>query len=531
MLALPVAAFIDMQSEIPGRLEQARGAPGSSVALQRNSEASMTTVNSPLFVKGLLLSTASVLATYGAQAADLPVKAKPVEYVKICNLYGAGFYYVPGTDTCIKIGGYVRADYSYNTAGGGLPNFTGAPGRQTRADTADFATRARANMTFDMRTSTGYGVLRTYESIHIQNENQGTVTVVLPRSFVQWAGFTFGRSQSFVDIFYLDPYQYAGPYIGSSTDANGTNLAAYTFEFGNGITSTSFIEERRSAGLGRSVVNLSLNNALAVGTQATNSSNGQVFPDFGSALRVDQAWGTLGAFGVSHDASASYYATQGVACPGGAASAPVTTCGNPDSKLGWAAGGGGTIKLPMIAAGDQIGAQFVYSRGAAAYAANGHNSGGLFGGGNQVAVGWLTDGVFVTGSQVELTTAWSVVAAYEHFWTPEFKTSLYGAYLHVDYNANATSFICSAVRGTFNSAFNSVSNCDPDYNFWYVGARTQWNPVKDFGLGVDVNYTKVETAFAGTANLASGIGARPTGSYSLKDQGIVSVLFRAQRNY
>ncbi|MGB7257197.1 MAG: porin, partial [Pseudolabrys sp.] len=28
--------------------------------------------------------------------------AKPVQYVKICSLYGAGFYYIPGTDTCIK---------------------------------------------------------------------------------------------------------------------------------------------------------------------------------------------------------------------------------------------------------------------------------------------------------------------------------------------------------------------------------------------------------------------------------------------
>ena len=42
----------------------------------------------------------------GAQAADLPVKAKAVEYVRICSLYGAGFFYIPGTDTCIKLGGY-----------------------------------------------------------------------------------------------------------------------------------------------------------------------------------------------------------------------------------------------------------------------------------------------------------------------------------------------------------------------------------------------------------------------------------------
>src|SRR6516164_3800974 len=64
-------------------------------------------------VKSLLLgSAAGLIAVGGAQAADLPVKAKAVEYVKICSLYGAGFYYIPGSDTCIKFSGYVRADTS-----------------------------------------------------------------------------------------------------------------------------------------------------------------------------------------------------------------------------------------------------------------------------------------------------------------------------------------------------------------------------------------------------------------------------------
>ena len=60
-------------------------------------------------VKTLLLgSAAGLMAVAGAQAADLPVKAKPVEYVKVCSLYGAGYYYIPGTDICMKVGGYVR---------------------------------------------------------------------------------------------------------------------------------------------------------------------------------------------------------------------------------------------------------------------------------------------------------------------------------------------------------------------------------------------------------------------------------------
>src|SRR5260370_40339471 len=95
-----------------------RGGSELRVARKRNSESSMTAM------KSLLLSSASVLVAFGAQAADLPVKAKPVEYVKICNLYGAGFYYIPGTDTCIKIGGYARAYHSSHTACEGLSHLT-----------------------------------------------------------------------------------------------------------------------------------------------------------------------------------------------------------------------------------------------------------------------------------------------------------------------------------------------------------------------------------------------------------------------
>src|SRR6478752_2287244 len=86
-------------------------------------------------VKSLLLGTAAGLAAVsGTQAADLPVKAKPVEYVKICSLYGEGFYYIPGTDICLKVGGYVQADYGWNSAGNGQPHYNaGNSGAQDRS--------------------------------------------------------------------------------------------------------------------------------------------------------------------------------------------------------------------------------------------------------------------------------------------------------------------------------------------------------------------------------------------------------------
>ncbi len=70
-------------------------------------------------VKSLLLgSAAGLVAIAGAQAADLPVKAKPVEYVKVCSAYGAGFYYIPGTDICLRVGGYVFIEAGYNARAG-----------------------------------------------------------------------------------------------------------------------------------------------------------------------------------------------------------------------------------------------------------------------------------------------------------------------------------------------------------------------------------------------------------------------------
>jgi hypothetical protein len=256
-----------------------------------------------------------------------------------------------------------------------------------------------------------------------------------------------------------------------------------------------------------------------------------MFPDFGGVFRWDQSGNTLGVFAVGHDASATYYATQGVACPGGAISVPVTTCGHPPSALGWAAGAGGTMKVPT-GPSDQLGAQFVWSQGAAAYAADLHNSAGLFGGGNQVAVGWLTDGVFVTGSRIELTTAWSVVGAYDHFWTPQFKTSLHGGFLRTGYNGAATRYFCvTGTAAVFQTNFNTLSNCNPDYSVWVVGSRAEWSPVTNFTLGVDVYFTYVKTGFAGTANLAGGIGERPVGIYQIKNEGITAAIFRAQRTY
>src|SRR5690348_6733613 len=71
-----------------------------------------------MMIRATVLSgVVSMAAFAGANAADVATKAAPVQYVKFCSLYGAGFYYIPGADTCIKIGGYVRAEWNYQANG------------------------------------------------------------------------------------------------------------------------------------------------------------------------------------------------------------------------------------------------------------------------------------------------------------------------------------------------------------------------------------------------------------------------------
>src|SRR5262245_13285970 len=125
-------------------------------------------------MKSLLLGTAAgLVAVAGAQAADMPVKAAPVQYVKICSLYGDGFYYIPGTDTCLKMGGYVRVQGEYNMVAGGVVVGSGgteAPqGRLNRDNTNDFNYRVRGAISWDVRQQTEYGTLRTYIRFGAQN--------------------------------------------------------------------------------------------------------------------------------------------------------------------------------------------------------------------------------------------------------------------------------------------------------------------------------------------------------------------------
>ena len=238
---------------------------------------------------------------------------------------------------------------------------------------------------------------------------------------------------------------------------------------------------------------------------------------------VDQAWGLAQLSVAAHDNHAGYYGASEVT-------------GHPDDKWGWAVLSGIDIKAPWAGPGDHFGGYFNYGVGAAAYAGGSNlNSPGLFGSSNTVALGVITDGVFVNGGQFELTTTWSTGVGYEHFWLPNVSSALYGTFTQIRYNDTVITsrMFCNGPGAVpQNIIIAPGTRCDPGYSYWTIGMVNNWFPVAGFRLALDVQYTRVETAFSGeTISLGKAAGLRPTGSYLAKDQGLVSVMFRAQRAF
>jgi hypothetical protein len=525
-------------------------------------------------VKSLLLSSAaSVLAVAGAQAADLPVKAKAVEYVKVCTLYGVGYYYIPGTDTCIKIGGYVRFEAYHNSPDGAYPNYSSNLSAFTR-NANTYAMQARFRMTADTRTQTEYGTLRSYFSFGINFLNRanepydaftasapgnptpggaalGGFSLALERAFIQFAGFTIGRADSFFAFYNGAAYGLVPMQLDGSSGPAGLNVFAYTWQFGNGLSASLSAEDAfaRSAGV------LDWSQGAGSGTVDTL---GQQVPDIVANLRVDQSWGSAQIMGSLHQVGGRYYNTsQGIlvnnaalsanSClaAGVAGSQPNTdVCGHPGNKWGWAVGAGLTLKMPWNA-NDTLSGVIAYSEGNTRSVSFGQTNNFLHRD-NGIGIGIISDGVYRSAGvlpgydgSIQLTKAWGGTVAFEHYWTPSLRTSWVFGYLGIEYNdtakllmqrgadAGGNSFQCK-VTGLNNATYRG--SCDPDWSIWRLASRTMWNPVANLDVGLEVAYSKLNTAFNGTSIVSTGLGLAQ-GAYVIEDQNVWSATVRVQRSF
>ncbi len=129
--------------------------------------------------------------------------------------------------------------------------------------------------------------------------------------------------------------------------------------------------------------------------------------------------------------------------------------------------------------GDKLSLDATYTEGAPKYIIGGVTGNGFdsFSGGdggfyNGFAFAGLFDGVYGNGTSIEKTKVWGFRGAFVHNWTPNWETSVFGSYSHVDYNGNASALICNRLAITAGAAVIPGSTCNPDFNIWQVGSRT-----------------------------------------------------------
>jgi Porin subfamily len=548
---------------------------------EESSEVQMKTVRSLL-----LGSVAALIAVAGAQAADMPVKAPPVKYVTLCNLYGEGFYQIPGQDTCISIGATIRLDGGVGADGNGGPFISGAYGRDGRSDILG---HARGTAWIDAREKTGWGELRGYASaaadvqgIAASGEGTAPGSVYLKRAFVQFAGFVIGKTQSFFDFhngeFSYGSYHFGG---GSNTYDSGTILAAYSAKFAipEGTATASIAAE--DSRVRRTALWDAGSNGLTIGGFpgpvqlsgpfeglyphcdpvadvrdtfsgcATGDYAAERMPDIVGSFRIEHPWGSAQIAAAVHQVNANAYGSN---LPGPLIGPGAFTGVATASVIGSALMGGFEFNVPT-GAGDKVWAEGAYTKGAIAY--TGLSQPGSFTTfdrfkGGTVGVGWALDGIFANQvgpasagapifSGMQLTTAWSVGAAYEHNWLPNVRTSVFGVVTDVIYDQQAQTIFCESPVGPVRTVAGAAPNfltgpvigCNPNCGVRAVGSRTVWNPVKNMDVGFEVTYSKLDQQM--NPNFVTfrfnGGGNQAAGLYAPAGESIWSGLLRFQYHF
>ena len=209
------------------------------------------------------------------------------------------------------------------------------PGAATSASRTVIAmtvlSRSRMALTVDTRTATEYGVVRTFGQGDFQFQNLGNTNAVslacrsrrrqcnsallssagggyvaVEYVFIQFAGFTFGKSSSAYSTPWNGfPGNISANLLGGNNTDTGVNNIQYTAEFGNGVSGSIGLDDP-TVWDRTSVYNLSIPGAIGANGTGSNAYAGMHAPDIVGRIRVDQAWGLFQISAAAHDVNASY---------------------------------------------------------------------------------------------------------------------------------------------------------------------------------------------------------------------------------
>jgi hypothetical protein len=415
-------------------------------------------------MKSLLLgSAATFVVVAGAQAADLPTKkgAPAAEYVKVCKIGSIAGFIVPGTDTCLKLSGFVTARYAvgathdtYVIGDGGLVKSQSA--RQQDA----YGTWTRGRLTVDAASNTAYGPLIAHMDIeaafsggyafgntsatdgHAGLANGGQQ---VDKAWLTWAGLTAGKVESFFDTPWYDGATNSDMDMFAADQS--VNALAYTATFGGGFSATLSIESPINT------VATSVNYQLGL---IAPTADGDRSPDIVASLDLKQGWGSAHVAGLLHEIRAQY------------TSSPYSTFTK--DTWGWGVNGGLLINLPMLGAGADFKATATYTDGDYGQSGVGSpwylNLGGVV---NNGATGDIYINTNGGGSWVK-PKIWTVAAGFDIPLGPTFKISPEASYANVHISTPANSLLSK------------------NWEAFLGGATFEWAPVHNLTFDIDLLY-------------------------------------------
>jgi len=530
-------------------------------------------------LKSALLGSAAAFAAAGAaHAADLPVKkAAPIEYVRVCSAFGAGFFYIPGTDTCLRISGRARFEGGYMAS-----NSRQGAGN---GDTSGYQGRLRINL--DARTQTAYGTLRAfvrldagsrtgysgigrsgtqerigqaYAATGVDQNGRDQQYVNVDKAFIQFAGLTAGRASSFFD-FYAHDFEITGNTLGS--DNASTNLFAYTATFGNGLSATLSVEDpvfRRTPifapfATAVSPVFVGYTRGVPTAFNTIDTVQRERLPDFVGALRLDQAWGSAQLSAATHELNVGNVGGGSTVGTG----APVALA-HTNSVQAWAVQGGLKVNTPFVAPGDALYLQGAYGEGAQLYTGYSAFSGSYAQSAatiqGQKFNQFFSDATInpFTG-QLQTSQSFTAVASYLHYWSPEWRSAFFGSYGEQSFSRAARlaqgaayslagSGLISGPNavGVPGTRFYQLSQALRDNYQFVAGASLIWSPVKDLDIGVEGFYTQIGLKSGRVIDNDKGPGAYGAAAIAAINAGtfvprtatqdsISQVRFRVQRDF
>ena len=445
----------------------------------------------------MLLATAAVIVTVaGASAADLPSKkAAPATYVKICDTYGAGFFYIPGSDTCLKVGGRVRYDLAYSpaqtyyatTAASGTANTTNGVKDLQPQDTYGMHTRGRINV--DARTASDYGTVRTYIGLRtdfntgllsgVKSPIAGTSNAsdlikrtttqpVMEFAFIQFAGFTAGKMAEIVSgDWFGNMYNY-NHYASFSTGVFGL---AYTAILPGGFSATVGIEDNSD---------FDGNNVSATAyASAPYGTPYNKLPVIAGKLAWDQAWGQIQVSG-------------GLASNRSVVETNAQTVPTYDKTMtGWAIGGQLTLNADMIAKGDKFYVLGGYSNGLNKLGyKNASKESGLSRNADGIPQAYNNFTCDAAGNICQNTTSLFADLAFLHYWTPSVRQNMIVGMAAVNPGTLATGVLASGALGSTSPASPATQKA----TFYQVGTNLIWSPVKALDIGLEVMYDRANVS-------------------------------------